>query len=166
LAEFTKHRRVIGHLRIGGICLANSLYSIEIGASDVTNTSANFPNYKNPPEWLKETEETLQAFTTLPAGWDSYGAKSIDAHVVDAAIELLHRIVQYNTLKPAVVPTNRSGIQIEWHTRGVDLEIEITPHGEIRLFYENLQENTEEEFALGLDLKPLADLIAKVSPSR
>ena len=132
----------------------------------MTNTSTNLANHNNPPEWLKETEETLRSFATLPAGWDSYGAKSIDPHVVDAAIDLLHRIVQHNTLKPAVVPTNRGGIQIEWHTRGVDLEIEITQHREIRLFYENPQENAEEEFALGLDLKPLADLIAKVSPSR
>jgi hypothetical protein len=134
--------------------------------SDVTNTSANLPGYKNSPEWLKETEETLRGFATLPAGWDSYRAKSIEPHVVDAVIELLHRIVQHNTLKPAVVPTNRGGIQIEWHTQGVDLEIEITPHGRIRLLYDNPQENIEEEFELGIDTKPLADLIVKVSPSR
>jgi hypothetical protein len=134
--------------------------------SDVTNTSANLPNYKNPPEWLKEAGETPRGFATLPDGWDSYGAKSIEPHVVDAAIELLHRIVQHNTLKPAVVPTNRGGIQIEWHTQGVDLEIEITPHGGIRLLYDNPQEDAEEEFELGLDLTPLTDLIAKVSPSR
>ena len=141
-------------------------FSIETGASDVTNTSANFPNYQNPPEWLKEAEETLRGLATLPEGWDSYGAKSTERHAIDSAIELLRRIVQHDTPKPAVVPTNRGGIQIEWHTRGVDLEIEITPHGDIRLLYENPQENAEEEFELGFDLKPLADLIAKVSPSR
>jgi hypothetical protein len=132
----------------------------------VTNTSANLPNYQNLPEWLKETEDTLRGFATLPEGWDSYGAKSTEPRVVDAAIELLHRIVQHNTLKPAVVPTNWGGIQIEWHTQGVDLEIEITPQGGIRLLYDNPQEDAEEEFELGFDLTPLADLIAKVSPSR
>jgi hypothetical protein len=131
----------------------------------VTNTSANLPNYKNPPEWLKEARETLRGFATLPEDWDSYGAKSIEPHVVDAAIEHLHRIVQHHTLKPAVVPTNRGGIQIEWHTQGVDLEIEITPNGGNRLLYDNPQEDAEEEFELGFDLTPLADLIAKVSPS-
>jgi len=121
---------------------------------------------KDPPTWLKETEEILRGFTTLPEGWDSYGAKFIERHAIDSAIELLRRIAQHDTPKPAVVPTNRGGIQIEWHTRGVDLEIEITPHGDIRLLYENPQENAEEEFELGFDLKLLADLIAKVSPSR
>jgi len=134
--------------------------------SDVTNTLTNLANHKNPPEWLKETEETLRGFATLPEGWDSYGAKSIEPHVVDAAIELLHRIVQHNTLKPSVVPTNRGGIQIEWHIQGLDIEIEMTPHGVIRLFYDNPQEDAEEEFELGLDLTPLTDLISKVSPSR
>jgi hypothetical protein len=132
----------------------------------LTNTSAYLPHYNNPPEWLKETEETLRGLATLPEGWDSYGAKSIEPHVVDAAIELLHRIVQHNTPKPVVVPTNRGGIQIEWHTHGLDIEIEMTPHGGIRLFYDNPQENAEEEFELGLDLTPLTDLISKVSPSR
>jgi len=143
-----------------------SRYSAGIGASDVTNTSAYLPQHRDPPEWSKETEETLRGFTTLPEGWDSYRAMGIEAHVVDAAIELLHRIVQNNTLKPAVVPTNRGGIQIEWHTQGVDLEIEITLHGGIRLLCVNPEEDAEEEFELGLDLTPLADLIAKVSPSR
>ena len=116
--------------------------------------------------WLKETKETLQGFATLPQGWDSYGAKSIERHALDSAIELLRRIAQPDTPKPAVVPTNRGGVQIEWHTRGVDLEIEITPHGDIRLLYENPKENANEELELGYDLKPLADLIAKLSPSR
>jgi len=143
-----------------------SRYSAGIGASDVTNTSAHLPQYKDPPEWLKEAGETLRGLTTFPEGWDSYRAMAIEAHVVDGAIELLHRIVQHNALKPAVVPTNRGGIQIEWHTQGVDLEIEIRPHEGIRLLYDNSQEDAEEEFELGLDLAPLADLIAKVSPSR
>ena len=121
---------------------------------------------KDPPAWLKETEEILRGFATLPEGWDSYGANSIERHAIDSAIELLRRIVQHDTPQPAVVPTNRGGIQIEWHTRGVDLETEITPHGDLRLLYENPQENAEEEFEPGFDLKPLADLIAKVSPSR
>ena len=88
---------------------------------------------KDPPTWLKETEEILRGFATLPEGWDSYGAKSIERHAIDSAIELLRRMIQHDTPQPAVVPTNRGGIQIEWHTRGVDLEIEITPHGDLRL---------------------------------
>jgi hypothetical protein len=121
---------------------------------------------KDPPAWLKETKGILRSFAALPEGWDSYGAKSIERHAIDSAIELLRQTVQHDTPKPAVVPTNQAGIQIEWHTRGIDLEIEITLHGDIRLLYENPQERAEEEFELGFDLKPLADLIAKVSPSR
>lgn len=130
-------------------------------------SSGGFPgeDKKDLPRWLKETEEMLRDFATLPEGWDSYGAKPIEPHVIDSTIELLHRIVQHDTPKPAVVPTNRGGLQIEWHTQRVDLEIEVTPHGEIRLLYENPQENAEEEFELGFNLQPLADLIAKVSPS-
>ena len=30
---------------------------------------------------------------------------------------------------PSIVPTSRGGVQIEWHVKGIDLEIEVvTPH--------------------------------------
>lgn len=143
-----------------------------LGANTLTHksvwSSAGFPRggKKDPPEWLKETEEILRSFATLSEGWDSYGAKVIELQAVDSAIELLRRIVQPETPKPAVVPTNRGGIQIEWHTRGIDLEIEITAQGELRLLYVNPEENAEDEFEIGVDLKPLAELITKISPSR
>jgi hypothetical protein len=118
------------------------------------------------PEWLRKTEEALRSLLALPANWDSYGARAIELHAVHAAIELLRSIVQHGTPQPVVVPTNRGSIQIEWHTRGIDLEIEITVHGEVRVFYENSYENAETEFELGSNLNPLANLIAKVSRPR
>jgi hypothetical protein len=116
-----------------------------------------------PPEWLSMTEEAIESLLTLPENWDSYGARAIESRAVRAAIELLRSIVQLDTPQPVVVPTNQGGIQIEWHTQGIDLEIEITAEREVRILYENPQENAEEEFELGSDLKPLTDLTAKVS---
>jgi hypothetical protein len=123
----------------------------------------NFEGGQRSPEWLSRTEEAIESLLTLPENWDSYGARVIEARIVRAAIELLRSIVQLDTPQPVIVPTNRGGIQIEWHTRGIDLEIEITADGEVRVLYGNPQENAEEEFELGSDLKPLTDLTAKVS---
>lgn len=129
-------------------------------------SSAGFPGADNKdlPRWLQATEQLLRDFTTLPDGWDSSGAQSIERHAIDAAMKRLCRIVRRDTPKPAVVPTNQAGSQIEWYTQGVDLELEIIPHREIHLLYANPQENVEEELELGADLKPWDDLIAQVSP--
>ncbi|HXH11872.1 MAG TPA: hypothetical protein VNP04_19175 [Alphaproteobacteria bacterium] len=121
---------------------------------------------KDLPRWLQATEQLLRDFATLPDGWDSSGAKSIERHAIDAAMKRLCRIGRHDTRKPAVVPTNQGGSQIEWHTQGADLELEITPHREIHMLYANPQENVEEELELGADLKPWDDLIAKVSSSQ
>lgn len=118
------------------------------------------------PDWLSRIEEAFQSLLTLPENWDSYGARMIEPRAVQAAIALLRSIVQRGTPQPAVVPTNRGGIQIEWHTCGIDLEIEIMAPGEVRVFYENPQENAETELQLSSDLKPITDFIAKVSHPR
>ena len=59
----------------------------------------------------------------LKAGWDSYGAKPINPSAVAAAKNFL-RMVQ-------VVPTNKGGVQFEWHCYGVDVEVEFGPDGRI-----------------------------------
>ena len=125
-----------------------------------------FEGGERAPEWLGRTEEALQSLLTLPENWDSYGARVIEPRAVHVAIELLRSIVHLGTPQAVVVPTNRGGIQVEWHTGGIDLEIEITADSEVRVLYENPQENAEEEFELGSDLKPLTDLTAKVSRRR
>jgi hypothetical protein len=122
-----------------------------------------FEGGERSPEWLSRTEEAIESLLTLPENWDSYDARVIEVRAVRAAIELLRSIVQLDTPQPIIVPTNRGGIQIEWHTRGIDLEIETTADREVRVLYENPQENAEEEFELGSDLKPLTDLTAKLS---
>src|SRR6476659_749758 len=77
------------------------------------------------PEWLAKADETLQTLLALPPNWNSYGARTIQPDVVQATSSLLHDIARDDTPQPAIVPTVRGGVQLEWHTRGVDLEIEI-----------------------------------------
>jgi hypothetical protein len=38
---------------------------------------------------------------------------------------------------PDIVPTPTGGLQLEWHTAGIDLEVEIGPEGHISACYED-----------------------------
>ena len=42
-----------------------------------------------------------------------------------------------NLLPAVTARRHRGGVQIEWHARGIDFEIEVQPSGEVRFSYEN-----------------------------
>src|SRR5262249_9754403 len=64
--------------------------------------------------WVEPTIKTLGRLLTLPAGWDSYGGRPIELPLVWAAWHLLTVVLRDESPAPAVVPTNRGGVQLEW----------------------------------------------------
>jgi len=67
-------------------------------------------------EWAKE-------LLALPEGWNSHGAKRITT-------EALRTIGEF-----FVVPRSNGGVQLELHCGGYDVEIEISPGGEVEGVY-------------------------------
>jgi hypothetical protein len=63
-----------------------------------------------------------------------------------------------------VVPTARGGIQLEWHTRGIDLEIELAVPEGIHVLYEDAAGEEEWELEPGASRERLASLMAHLSP--
>ena len=119
------------------------------------------PSGANSPRWLSPTIDRLSELLTLPANWDSYGARPIDPKIALAAIRLLGRVMWNDSCPPSVVPTNRGGVQLEWHARGVDLEINVIARDEFHVSYESSSEAWER--TLSSDLLPLAEVMANVS---
>ena len=82
-----------------------------------------------PPDPIVNVIRKASELVHLPPGWNSYGAKPVANEAVEAAITFLVEAIptRPNVVAPAVVPTVRGGLQLEWHRRGVDLEIEFGP---------------------------------------
>jgi hypothetical protein len=80
------------------------------------------------------TELILNKISSLETGWNGYGALPITEAAIKSAREIIPRLVKLGLSQPAIVPTVRGGIQIEWHENGVDLEIDISDIGEIMIF--------------------------------
>ncbi len=66
-----------------------------------------------------------------------------------------------NTIAPTVVPTVHGGIQLEWHTRGIDLEIEVSPEGRCDVYCQ--EDNTEWEDDLNSTLNRLQGVMSRLS---
>src|SRR5206468_4162766 len=99
-----------------------------------------------------------------PENWNSYGARPIRPEIVHVAAQLLRETVNHNTPQPAVVPTVGGGVQLEWHTGGIDLEIEIASPEQFLVYNADSKDETECELELSpSDLPRLAELITRLS---
>ena len=114
------------------------------------------------PAWISAFSKTIQGFIgRLPDNWNSYGAKRIQPELAEAATRLLSKIVQPETPKPEVVPTTEGGLQIEWHIRGIDLEIKIISQEKFGVSFEDLASG--QEWSRELSLADSTVLIQTVS---
>lgn len=79
-----------------------------------------------PSEAIWEAIRQASELVELPTGWNSYDAKPVSREAIRAAIAFLIETAsaEPTVAAPAVVPTVRGGLQLEWHRQGVDLEIE------------------------------------------
>ena len=67
----------------------------------------------------RETMIRLDEIAVLPPNWDSYGGETPWPENVAIARRLALLFGQ----PPAVVPTSRGGVQLEWHGHGFDVEV-------------------------------------------
>ena len=82
-------------------------------------------------EGVREAIRRAATLAQLPNGWNSYGAKPVSPRAVHHATRLLRETACLipNVATPSVVPTVGGGLQLEWHLRGVDIEIEFGSDG-------------------------------------
>src|SRR3990172_3596887 len=68
------------------------------------------------PNWMRPLVAKFGEILSLPPNWDSYGASPIDPECAILALRLVLSIMKIGIPVPTIVPTNRGGIQIQWHT--------------------------------------------------
>jgi hypothetical protein len=105
----------------------------------------------------------ISALGGLDENWDSYGARPIAPYCALIAAELILNLLESDSPRPAVVPTTRGGIQLEWQRVGANLEVEVTSYGRLSVFFEDERTGKEQQLLLSGDLsalKPLSDRVA------
>lgn len=100
---------------------------------------ANVVSIAKPAKWLRQTNNLLFSIIGLDNNWDSYGAKRISPKVAEAVSDLLCDIMQRTTPSPQIVSSANGSIQLEWHLKGIDLEIEVKSFSKSHVFFEDAQ---------------------------
>jgi hypothetical protein len=100
------------------------------------------------PAWFDPLLQGFIDLRTLPPDWDSYGAGLIDPKLVDAAMAFANGLLGAATPAPRVVPLSSGGLQMEWHRKGIDLEIVFDREEPPFFSYRNRMSGEEAEHAL------------------
>jgi hypothetical protein len=116
-----------------------------------------------PPAWVEPTLRTLGQLLALSSNWDSYGAHPVDPACAWSAWQLLTAVMRDDLPAPGIVPTNQGGVQLEWHTRGVDLEVEVAPPRTVSVSFEDARTGEAWEKELTEEVGELADCLGRLS---
>lgn len=105
----------------------------------------------------------LDRLANLGPAWDGMAARAIAPSVIDAVGDFATSdLIDHTEIKPEVVPTLDGGIQLEWHTSGVDLIIECEPSGSTSYYYRDVEAGEESEGSLLEAQRSLAAAFVKL----
>jgi hypothetical protein len=129
----------------------------------MTRDPPDFETDRPRPAWFGQAVASLNEASMLAANWDSYGAPAIRRSSSLAALKLLAQITTQTTPRPSIVPTNRGTVMLEWHTRGIDLEIEAIGPGKFHVAFEHLGGTDAWESEVGADVSILVQCVERLS---
>ena len=118
------------------------------------------------PEWFAKSIAEIRRLLWLPAGWDSFQGQPVDPVTAARSLELLVNLSQDDMPAPQFIPAQRGGVQLEWHRRGIDLEIELQTSGRIAAMFEDTWESVEWERDVTINNDPsLSAVMPKLNRS-
>jgi hypothetical protein len=100
------------------------------------------------PAWFDPLMQGFVDLLTLPPNWNSYDAGAIDPNVVQYAMNFINGLLGPTTPAPRVVPLSSGGLQLEWHRKGIDLEVVFDRDEPPFFSYRNRVNEEESEHAL------------------
>jgi hypothetical protein len=115
------------------------------------------------PPWFHSTLDALLDLLGLPPNWDSYGARPVHPAYVPAAVQLLGECMPRNLVEPTVVPTTSGGVQLEWHTFGIDLEVDLVSPHMARIAFEDATTGEAWEKDVTMNLRPLVECLNRLA---
>jgi len=117
-------------------------------------------DYEQPlPAWFDPLMQGFVDLLTLPNNWNSYGAGPIDSALIHEAMEFMNNLLGPSNPAPRMVPLSSGGLQIEWHRKGIDLEVVFDSGEEPYFYYRNRMNGEESEHTLRENIHLLSSII-------
>ena len=113
--------------------------------------------------WEQDTYARLVHLMSLNRGWDGGDSPAVRPEIATFAWSALASVMGPTTPIPFIAPVSGGGLQIEWHSGGLDIEIYIAQPSRAELFieYQDGRERVEED--LSSDFESLTSAIREIS---
>jgi hypothetical protein len=82
-------------------------------------------SYSQDSNWQERVDQRLKELSRLRSGWDGYAAEPPNGLVAAFASAVLQSVMGSTIPSPSIVPAHGGGLQLEWHTGGLDIELMI-----------------------------------------
>lgn len=102
-------------------------------------------------EWGESVQAQFDELTALPRGWSGYDNGPVTFTNASFALKLIETVCSDDMPAPALVPGSSGDIQIEWHQKGVDVEIHVVGPNNVRAWRSGPQLPDGEEVSLTND---------------
>jgi hypothetical protein len=119
--------------------------------------------FSKPPEWVAAAATRLVELVSINHGWDGYAGRPVTIQAAQFAMAVLSEVMRHDVPLPSIVPLSYGGIQLEWHRKGWDLELEIESAGRLTAYVRDLRNNVESVTDFGADLSALSGLVSNVA---
>jgi hypothetical protein len=114
----------------------------------------------SPQSWAyAELAELLR----LKDGWNGHGAGPPTRIAVRVAGQVLSVMPPRAIDAVTIVPTNRAGVQLEWHGRGIDVEVEVEQTGKVQCAVNDETDELDAEGGFADCLATIQQALARIS---
>src|SRR5574341_937382 len=86
------------------------------------------------PTSLWRAMNSMKHLAGMSAGWNSYGAQPVQVIAAKRTLMLLALLLDHQTPDPNVIPRTDGGMQLEWHKKGIDVEVVVRPTGPVSYY--------------------------------
>jgi hypothetical protein len=110
--------------------------------------------------WEQDVTNKIVNLTKFPDNWDGYNSPPLRDDVGTFALTVLKQLMLPQTPTPQVVPSAGGGVQLEWHEKEVDLEVNFSAPYQCELWFEDHRTGTCVSKVLTNDFSEFNDAIA------
>ncbi|MDH4224622.1 MAG: hypothetical protein OEW12_03135 [Deltaproteobacteria bacterium] len=111
----------------------------------------------------QKLREKINIILGLKENWDGHMGKPIHPESILFGLRLMMTVQSgISPVMPQIVPASYGGVQIEWHSKKGDLEVEIIKPFDFEVFYENAETNEFIELEGKNDFTKIKELLARL----